>query len=169
MTPNSIAFTALCNEYCHSLETCLSTSPRIFIHTMLRLLPRIYISASYIQSESLNDGVLDARLEEDMYNIVRSNISTLLGKYDTFLEVFEEDMKYSDTPIGSSLSENLADLYQVFYNYIETVKDVPEEISEEALYAVKEEFCNYWGQTLCNIMRPLNNIYYNTTDLDEGL
>lgn len=167
MTNNSLAFIALCNEFCSAAENCLSMEPRAFIHDMLRLLPRIYISASDIEADSLMDGYIDQALSEDNYEEIRRNLSVILGKYDTYLEAFEEDMKYSETPIGSSVSENLADLFQVFYNLLETVRDATEEVAEMALAAVKEDFCDYWGQTLCNVMRPLNNIYYKNTDFDD--
>lgn len=167
MTNNSLAFTALCNEYCAALENCGADTPRSFVQNMLRLLPRIYITASDIPADSFGDGFVGPALDEDSYEAVRRNVAALMGNDDTYLEAFEEDMKYSDTPIGASVSENLADLFQVFYNFLETVREAPEPIVEQALAGVKEEFCNYWGQTLCNVMRPLNNIFYNSTDLDD--
>ena len=87
-----------------------------------------------------------------------------MGEDDTYLEVFESDMKYSDTPIGASLAEGLADLFQVFYNYIETVRDAPDDLAAAAITAVHEDFKLSWGQTLTNIMRHIHSIYYN---LDE--
>lgn len=167
MTNNSLAFIALCNEYCAALENCLSTAPKDFIYSMLRLLPRIYSSAMDIPDDFVGEGYINPALDENSYDLVRKNVSVVLGKDDTYLEVFEQDMKYSDTPIGASVSEGLADLFQVFYNIIETIRDIPEELAEETLGSAKEDFKNYWSQILCNVMRPLNNIYYNYSDLDD--
>ena len=167
LTNNSLAFIALCNEYCATLENCMSAEPRAFIAEMLRLLPRIYISASDISHSSLDEGYIDPALDEDSYETIRRNVAAVIGKDDTYLEVFEEDMKYSDTPIGASVSEGLADLFQVFYNFLETVRDAPEELADEALGAIREDFATYWAQILCNVMRPLNSIYYNSTDNDD--
>lgn len=61
-------------------------------------------------------------LEEDYYDAVRMRVAALLGEDDTYLEVFEQDMKYSDTPIAASISEGLADLFQVFYNIVQTAR-----------------------------------------------
>ena len=80
---------------------------------------------------------------------------------DIYLEVFEEDMKYSDTPIAASISEGIADIFQVLYNFIETIKDAPTDLIKEALTALREDFDNYWSQTLCNLLRPLNHIKHN--------
>ena len=77
-----------------------------------------------------------------------------------YLEVFLDDMKYSDTPIAVTVSENLADLYQEFYNFINAVRDVPTEVQTELVGIEKDNFVQYWGQTLCNVLRALNSIYY---------
>ena len=79
---------------------------------------------------------------------------------DIYLEVFMEDMKYSDTPISASVSENLADLYQEFFNLIHSIQDALTETQHEMLCQCKINFVNYWGQTLCNVLRALNAIYY---------
>lgn len=161
LTPNTLAFTALANEYCAALENAPEAeSAEDFIREMLRLLPRIYISAADLPEEDFSFGSLSDALDEYRYNAVRDSLASLLGEDDTFLEVFQQDMKYSDTPIAASISESLSDIFQVLYNYLETVRDAPEEVVETAVSAVKEEFKSYWSTTLCNVLRPLNAIRY---------
>ena len=98
---------------------------------------------------------------------MRRSIENLLGPDDTYLEVFEEDMKYSDTPIAASVSEGLADLFQVLYNMLDAIRDMPEEVVLSALVAVKEDFESYWSRVLCNVLRALNHIRYSSTTADE--
>ncbi len=161
MTNNALAFVALCNEYCSAVENAMTADPREFTGMMLRLLPRLYICASDLTDEgALDEGYIDSALNEAEYDSVRRSIETLMGEDDTYLEVFEDDMKYSDTPIGASVAESLADLFQVFYNLLEAVRDAPDDVAASALAAVKDDFHGYWGQVLCNVMRPLNAIYY---------
>lgn len=166
MNNNALAFTALCNEFCAAAENCSSVSAREFVLTMIKLLPRIYITATDIPDDESPMGYIDSALDESSYDTVRASIASLMGSEDTYLEVFEEDMKYSETPIGTSVSENLSDLFQVFYNFLETVRDAPDQVAQEALCAVKEDFCTYWAQILCNVLRALNKIYY-TADFDS--
>ena len=85
----------------------------------------------------------------------------MLGPDDVYLETFEEDMKYSDTPIAASVSESLADIFQPLYNFISVVRDSEGENLETAYKECRDNFVGYWGQTLCNVMRALNNIYFN--------
>lgn len=46
LSPNSLAFVALGNEYCAAIENASQSDPQAFIAEMVRLLPRIYITAS---------------------------------------------------------------------------------------------------------------------------
>ena len=164
LNTNSLAFIALCNEYCMAVENARETSRNEFIASMLRLLPRIYIAATDLRVNTIadeEDAYLESVLDEDYYESVRRNIENLMGADDLFLEVFEEDMKYSDTPIAASVSETLADIFQVLYNFVETIKESPQSMIDVALVAVKSDFGGYWSRLLCNVMRPLNQLSYN--------
>lgn len=162
---NALAFMALCNEYCQALENARETERDDFVAAMLRLLPRIYISATDVNIEAvgIEEPYIEGSLDEDYYDAVRRSVENLLGPDDTYLEVFEEDMKYSDTPIAASISEGLADIFQVFYNFLDTVKDVPEELVAMGLVAIKEDFGAYWSRILCNVLRALNHVRYNSS------
>lgn len=162
LSPNSLAFIALCNEYCAAIENMpLSSSPMEFVDAMLRLLPRIYISATDLRIDSPEEAYMDQAMEETAYDAARASVAALLGEHDTYLEVFEDDMKYSDTPIAASISEGLADIMQVLFNFIEMAKDAPMPIVEAALAAVKEDFRDYWSRILCNLLRALNALKYS--------
>ena len=168
LSPNALTLIALCNEYCQAVEMATSSTRSQFVNSMVRLLPRIYITAFGFQSEQEADGMAMEQLDEESYNSARESMAALLGADDTYLEVFEADMKYSDTPIAASISENLADLFQVFYNFIESVKDAPQYLVEEQLAALRYDFETYWSQVLCNVMRPLNHIALTPDGDDFG-
>ena len=160
---NTLAFIALSNEFCSAIENANQTERHDFVDAMTRLLPRIYITAIDIPEPSLLDNgdvYVNDVLDEDYYDSMRRNIETVLGEDDSYLEVFEEDMKYSDTPIGASISEGLADIFQVLYNYLETVRESPTELIEPITGAVREDFANYWSQKVCNVLRAINSIKF---------
>jgi len=164
LTPNELTVVALCNEYCYAVEHCREAEPDEFVKTMLRLLPRLYIATTDIKTEDiLDDDVpyIENVLDEDYYESLRHGIGDLLGPDDTYLEVFEEDMKYSDTPIAASISEGLCDIFQSLYNFLETVRDAPTEFVHASLIALQEDFRFYWSSTLCNNLRALNHLRYN--------
>ena len=167
LTPNELAFIALVNEYCHHIERAHESESRDqFVAQMLKLLPRVYISASDIEASAWDEEYIDAALEEDVYDIVRQRVEQIMAEEDIYLEVFVEDMRYSDTPISASVSENLADLYQEFFNLVHAIQDAPTEVQHGMLSQCKMNFINYWGQTLCNVTRALHTIFYGTA-LDQ--
>ncbi|MDE6831447.1 MAG: DUF5063 domain-containing protein, partial [Muribaculaceae bacterium] len=102
--------------------------------------------------------LIDSALEEEGYESVRRDVAALMGEDDIYLEVFEEDMKYSETPVSASIAEGLADLYQVFFNFIYTVQDTTDEVTAMAILAIRDDFRAYWSATLCNVLRALNHL-----------
>lgn len=168
LTPNEIAFTGAASEYCQAIQQAAATDRQSFVSAMLRLLPRLYIMASDLVTDSVSpdDGYMIDALDEDSYESARSSVASLLDPDDIYLETFEEDMKYSDTPVSASVSESLADIYQVLYNFIETMRDATDETVALAFRSVYDDFRNYWSQTLVNVMRPLNSLFNSPENED---
>ena len=84
---------------------------------------------------------------------------------DDYLDVFVEDMKYSDTPVLATVSENLADMYQELKNFaLEYKTAVDEQLMMNALAQLKENFQYDWGQKLVNVMRALHEVRYAEQD-----
>lgn len=159
-----IAVTSLAAEYCRTLENCRNLETAEFVDRMLNLLPRLYLAFTDVapdETSFLEEGeYFESYVDEDFYDSIRRNCETLLGPDDTFLETFEENMKYSDTPIAASISECLADIFQPLYNFISVVRDTEGEKIEEAYRDCRENFESYWAQTLCNVLRAVNYLKY---------
>ncbi|MDE6272804.1 MAG: DUF5063 domain-containing protein [Muribaculaceae bacterium] len=164
-----LGITALAARYCVTVENAAESEPKEFIAGMLNVLPRIYIEFNDLDPRESYAGLepeedhpyYGSYVDEDYYENIRRHIETLLGPDDTFLETFEEDMKYSETPIAASISECLADIFQPLYNFISIVKESDADELEGAYRECHENFVAYWSQTLCNVLRPLNNLFYN--------
>ena len=163
MESNAIVFVGLCDEYCRELEAAREADRDEFVDRMLRLLPRLYISAFDIAPDIYldQDVYIEQALDEDYYDAVRRNVETLLGPDDVYLEVFEEDMKYSDTPVAVSLAEQLADIYQEMFNFASTVREASPETLAEVLADFKWRFDSYLSATICSALRATNTIYQN--------
>ena len=160
-----LGVTALSAEYCHVLEICRDMTTDEFIEKMLNLLPRLYLAFTDVKVEmttvSLEESeYFESYVDEDFYESIRRNVESLLGPDDTFLETFEENMKYSDTPIAASVSESLADIFQPLFNFISIVRDSEGDKMETAYRECREDFESYWAQTLCNVLRAVNFLKY---------
>ena len=163
MESNLLEKVTLATGYCSALENIYEYDKTTFINEMLRFLPRLYIAFSPDSEEETNSfdyGYYQTYVDEALYEEVRKKIESLMGEDDVFLETFEEDMKYSDTPIAASISESLADIFQPLYNFISVVRESDGEEITGAFFECRENFESYWSQTLCNVLRALNNLKY---------
>lgn len=168
MRSRLMSLTALSARYCQTLEHSADYEKDEFIALMLDFLPRIYWEFSDLSAEDAPGAAefsyFPEYVDEDYYESIRRNVEGLLGPDDVFLETFEEDMKYSDTPVAASISESLADIFQPLFNFISNVKESGGENAPDAFRECKENFISYWSQTLCNVMRALNNLRYNPSN-----
>ncbi len=154
--------------YCGALEHATEYTPRKFVNEMLGWLPRIYLDFSDPDLDlGESDEYFSPYVDEDYYESIRRRLEMLLGEHDVFLETFEEDMKYSDTPVAASIAESLADIYQALYNFISVVRDSEGGSLRGAYLECRENFGAYWSQTLCNVLRALNHLRYNAELEDD--
>lgn len=164
LSNNALAVMALASEYCRAMELAATTERRDFIDKMIHLLPRIYMAVTDLPQTEFEEpdyAFGAAHLDEAYYDQISQSVAELLGEDDSYLETFHQDMKYSDSPIAATVSEGLADIFQVMYNFIEDVRDADFEIINEHLGELRSDFGEYWSRILCNVMRPLNEICHS--------
>lgn len=165
LSPNCLAFIALTNEYCCLLEEAINYERSMLVEKLAKLLSRIYVSALDLEPSMMVLGSeIASSLEEARYDEVRSVLAQAFGEDDVYLEVFMDDMKYSDTPIATTISENLADLYQEFYEMLRSIEDLTSDNQREILSLCRDNFDSYWSVTLCNVLRAINMLRNNYSD-----
>ena len=164
-----IEFVTVAVQFCLLAENANQIERKDFIDKMTKIIPLLYLKASMLpQYDDLDDMFIEQFVEEENYNIIRANIAMLLGQYDDFLEVFVEDMKYSDTPILSTISENIADIYQEVKDFVMNYKIAAnDEVLFEAVAKCYNDFKFSWGQKLVNVLRPLHEMRYQLDSFDE--
>ena len=97
-------------------------------------------------------------VNESDYEVVRLSVAGVMGERDDYLDVFLDDMRYGDTPIRKTISEDLADIYQDVKNFVSVYRLGFDETMNDALAICEENFAHYWGQTLVNTMRALHEV-----------
>ena len=160
-------FVTVAVEYCAFLEQSEGKTRMSFVDTLMKLMPLLYLKAALLPKYEIldSDYFSEDYVTEDNYNIVRTNISLVMGEKDDYLDVFMEDMKYSESPILTTVSENLADIYQELKNFVMAYKNATdEELAMNAVAEVKEEFQYSWGQKLVNVQRALHEVRYAEED-----
>ena len=166
---NILEFLTVAVQFCDMLENVANSSRKDFLDRITKVLPFLYVKADLLPDyEQTDDLMTEEFVDEDNYNIIRNNIAFLMRQHDDFLDVFVEDMKYSDRPILSTISENLADIYQDVKNFVMNFKvAAQDDIINEAVAKCKEDFRFYWGQKLVNVMRPLHEVKFGLNEQVE--
>lgn len=156
-------------EFCKRLECAEASERKDFIGAMLKILPLLYIKAQIaLDFRNEEDCYIEHIVSETDYDAIRCGVAAVMGEYDDFLEVFVEDMKYSDEPIHCTVSECMADLYQEIADFLYVFKQDFEESTAAALGEISESFKTRWGQILVNVLRPLHETRYSVSDEESG-
>lgn len=166
---NSVEFVTVAAEFCAFIERSEGQKRAELVDTLLKILPLLYIKASMLpECEVMGEDGLEAFVTEDDYEVIRINMQEVMADRDDYLDVFVEEMKYSDTPIRKSIAEDLADIYQVVKDFVCQFRSGLNETMHDALAQCREHFMGYWGQTLVNTMRALHEVKYSHNNDDEN-
>ena len=165
---NVIEFVTVAAEFCKYLEQAEGTRRSVFVDTTLKILPLLYLKATLLPPcEALGEEMPEQYVTEETYEVLRMTLANLQGGKDDYLDVFVEDMKYSDQPITRYISEDLADIYQDVKNFIFVFRLGLNETMHDALAICQENFRLYWGQKLVNTLRALHEVRYAQGDEDD--
>ncbi len=166
---NVIEFVTVANQYCAFVEQHASTTRKEFIEKMQKIFPLLYLKASLLPDIGLPaEETSEKFVSEVDYNFLLSKLSAKLGRFDSYQEVFDEAMQFSETAIDANLSENICDIYQDLKDFIMAYRIGSQDIMIDALTECNNSFKTYWGQKLVNGLRALHTLIYGDNDLNEG-
>ena len=159
----TVEFVTVAVQYCAYLESFTETSESGLTDKLTKILPLLYLKASMVpETDTVNEDDPEISVTEEDYNYIASRLYNVYLNNDTYLEVFLQDMKYSETPIAASISEDLTDIYQDLKNFATIFERGITENMNDGLYACMENFRAYWGQKLVNVLRALHSLKYSS-------
>ncbi len=162
---NVVEFVTVAAEFCNFLEQAETMKRRTFVDTSLKLLPLLYLKAVMLpECEVMGEELPENYVTEETYEILRINLANILAEKDDYLDVFVQEMTYSDQPIKKNISEDLADIYQVIKDFIFVFRLGLNETMHDSLAICQEQFKEYWGQRLVNTLRALHDVRYAASD-----
>ena len=165
---NVVEFVTVAAEFCKFLEQAETMKRDIFVDTSLKILPLLYLKAAMLpETEIIGDDAPESYVTEETYEVLRINLAGILAEKDDYLDVFIQDMVYSDQPIKKNISEDLADIYQAIKDFIFVFQLGLYETMNDSLAICQEQFKEYWGQTLVNTLRALHDVKYRQSEEDE--
>lgn len=165
---NVVEFVTVAKEYCVFAESAVQYSRTDFLSVAGRILPLLYLKAVVLPKvESILDDPIEKTVDEMMYAQVKEGVEMKMGRFNDYLEVFSQDMKYSETPVIAFVAEDLADIYQDLKDFISAYRIGVTEIMNDALSELVNNFELFWGQRLVNTLRALHAVQYGGEDLEE--
>ena len=168
---NTIEFVTVGVEFCALMEKVQESEKCEFIDTTVKILPLLYLKAMLLPDSNEENEEYDINIEhfvtEEIYEYIRNSIEQILGEQDSYLEVFHADMQYSESPIIAYISEDLTDIYQDIKDFISVYSLGNEECMRVSLNECKNNFMDYWGQKLVNVLRALHSLKYSSEESED--
>ena len=162
---NVIEFVTVAAEFCAFLERAERMKRSTFVDTSLKILPLLYLKASMLpKCETIGDEAPETYVTEEIYEILRINLSGLMGDKDDYLDVFVQDMVYSDQPIKKNISEDLADIYQAIKDFIFVFQLGLNETMNDSLAICQEQFKEYFRTAPLWVMDS-----FHIEEMDKGV
>lgn len=163
-----IEFVAVAKEFCDFTETAPQMNRKDFIQRLQKFIPLIYLKGALLpQVEAEQGDLAEEFVTEEQYNYLFGEIHRLLGEYDEYLEVFDDNMQYSETPVVHSIAEKTCDIYQDLKNFISAYRCGITEVIEEALWRLTENFDLYWGKSCAGVLRGIHNVVIRMAEGEE--
>jgi hypothetical protein len=149
-------FIAVAAEYCRAFSNLHQFTPHDFASYSLKILPLLYLKASGLPDyDNYDRDAVEKFVAEEEWTRVKLELEKLFGKYDRYIEPIGRFGKNEE----GSISENLADVYQDLKDFTQLIAFGIDDVVNEAVGEVKQNFTDYWGQRVVNSMKIIHSLY----------
>ncbi len=163
-----IEFVAVANEFCKYAERASGLKGDELLKILQRILPLMYIKASLLPSLDpfFEDGN-EKFVTESEWISVNDTLREKFGTANDYLEVFDDKISDTEGPVLSSISENIADIYQDIKDFLLLYQTGTGEVMNDAIWECRMNFENFWGQKLVNAMRAIHKFLYSGEEIGK--
>ena len=154
-----IAFTALASQYCNLVDRVAAYSQSDFVSQQHRLLSLLYVKTLSLPSiEPIDPEMVEKTVTHEEWDEVQTAVAANLANFDRYSEVYDP---LAGDDAMTSLSEGFADIFQDLKDYLSLMQMGSPEMMNDAIWECVNNFKNYWGQRLVNIVRVLHHLIYS--------
>ena len=165
---NVVEFVAVANEFCKYAEHSSELKGDELLKILQRILPLMYLKASLLpQLEPFFEDGNEKFVTESDWTEISETLKEKFGTADDYLEVFDDKIKETDGPVVSSISENMADIYQDMKDFLLLYQTGTGEVMNDAVWECRMNFENFWGQKLVNSMRAIHKFIYSGEEIGK--
>jgi hypothetical protein len=98
---------------------------------------------------------------------INESLKEKFGTANDYLEVFDEKINETEGSVISSISENMADIYQDIKDFLLLYQTGTGEVMNDAVWECRMNFENFWGQKLVNSMRAIHKFIYSGEEIGK--
>ena len=163
---NVVEFVAVANEFCKYVEHASELKGDELLKILQRIMPLMYLKASLLpQLEPFFEDGNEKFVKEAVWAIISDTLKEKFGTADDYLEVFDDKIKETEGPVVSSMSENMADIYQDMKDFLLLYQTGTAEVMNDAVWECRMNFESFWGQKLVNSMRAIHKFIYSGEEI----
>jgi len=165
---NVVEFVAVANEFCKYAEHSSELKGDELLKILQRILPLMYLKASLLpQLEPFFEDGNEKFVTESDWTVISETLKEKFGTADDYLEVFDDKIGETEGPVVSSISENMADIYQDMKDFLLLYQTGTGEVMNDAVWECRMNFENFWGQKLVNSMRAIHKFIYSGEEIGK--
>ena len=163
--PEVLEFVRSANEYCQWLEEADQMQALTFIKSSLGVLSKVYHHAvSVEETEPLLEGGNEKFVTEQDWSSVYQKVLHLLGSHNEYLRIAEDEEFDRSDLVTHHISDDLANIYPDLKDFTLQYRQGIEEIMNDAVWEVMDNFEHYWSNKLLHALQALNTLYIDKVD-----
>lgn len=155
----------LSSEYCKLIDRIDKLPLHEFLDRVSSLLMAIYRQTFDVtRFQTRYESEPQKFLIEKQYNKVRVTVKYVFDKRDSYAEIVDPTKPGNSRAFQASLSEDLTDIYQDFYDFVNWYSVGTYESVNDSLVECLSGFEKYWGIKLLGVLRAIHLIRYTNKD-----
>lgn len=165
---NVVEFVTVAKEFCAFLESCEKHTARSFVGACNKVLPLLYYKATLLpETEPVYDENNEQFVSEGDYSTIEGKVEYLLGQHNQFIEVNDPRADELTGLYTASIAEYIADIYQDLKNFVLRYQVGNTYVMNDALWECTNNFKDFWGIRLANLIRAFHILAHQNIDLDS--
>ena len=165
---NVVEFVTVAKEFCAFLESCEKHTARSFVGACNKVLPLLYYKATLLpETEPVYDENNEQFVTEGDYSTIEGKVEYLLGQHNQFIEVNDPRADELTGLYTASIAEYIADIYQDLKNFVLRYQVGNTYVMNDALWECTNNFKDFWGIRLANLIRAFHILAHQNIDLDN--
>jgi hypothetical protein len=165
-----IEFLTVANEYCLFTEKAEMYSQEDIALYYLKICPLLYLKGILLpEVEGDESEITERYLTEENYEIIFQALRKKFGETDTYWCIDDEGKEENATK-KSSISEQIADVYQDMKDFVMLYQKNTQAARENAVAECRRLFETHWGTAIVNMQQALHKIIFGEhgSGISEG-